>query len=78
MFTIFTEALGHGTRNTSKFINLNTLRSVYYVNYTSKKKTKQEYKRDFPGSTVVKNLPASAGDMGWSPGPGGSHMPRSN
>ena len=32
----------------------------------------------FPGSTAVKNLPANAGDMGSSPGPGRSHMPRSN
>ena len=31
----------------------------------------------FPGGAVV-NLPASAGDTGSSPGPGGSHMPRSN
>ena len=35
-------------------------------------------KQDFPGGAVVKNLPASAGDMGSSPGPGRSHMPRSN
>ena len=34
--------------------------------------------RDFPGSAVVKNLPANTGDMGASPGPGRSHMPRSN
>ena len=34
--------------------------------------------RDFPGGTVVKNPPANAGDMGLSPGPGRSHMPRSN
>ena len=33
---------------------------------------------DFPGGTVVKNPPAKAGDMGSSPGPGGSHMPQSN
>ena len=32
----------------------------------------------FPGSTVVKNPPASAGDTGSSPGLGRSHMPRSN
>ena len=32
---------------------------------------------DFPGGAVVKNLPANAGDMGSSPGPGRSHMPRS-
>ena len=34
--------------------------------------------RGFPGGTVVKNPPANAGDMGSSPGPGRSHMPRSN
>ena len=32
----------------------------------------------FPGGAVVKNLPANAGDVGSSPGPGGSHMPQSN
>ena len=32
----------------------------------------------FLGGTVVKNLPANAGDMGLSPGPGRSQMPRSN
>ena len=31
-----------------------------------------------PGGTVVKNPPANAGDMGSSPDPGRSHMPRSN
>ena len=35
-------------------------------------KTKQG---GFPGGAVVKNLPANAGDTGWSPGPGRSHMP---
>ena len=33
---------------------------------------------DFPGGAVVKNVPANAGDTGSSPGPGRSHMPRSN
>ena len=33
---------------------------------------------DFPGGTVVKNPPANAGDTGSSPGPGRSHMSRSN
>ena len=32
----------------------------------------------FPGGAVVKNPPANAGDRGWSPGPGRSHMPQSN
>ena len=46
-----------------------------------KKKTNTYFKkqfRDFPGGTVVKNPPANAGDMGSIPGPGRSHMPRSN
>ena len=32
----------------------------------------------FRGGAVVENLPANAGDTGSSPGPGRSHMPRSN
>ena len=32
----------------------------------------------FPGGTVVKNLPANAGDTGSNPGPGRTHMPRNN
>ena len=39
--------------------------------------SENEY-RDFPGGAVVKNLPANSGDMGWSPGLGRSHMPRSS
>ena len=38
----------------------------------------EAYSGGFPGGAVVKNLPANAGDIGSSPGPGGSHMPRSN
>ena len=33
---------------------------------------------DFPGGVLVKNLPVNAGDTGLIPGPGRSHMPRSN
>ena len=32
----------------------------------------------FPGGTVVKNPPANAGHTGSIPGPGRSHMLRSN
>ena len=32
----------------------------------------------FHGSSVVKNLPGNAGDMGSIPGPGRSHMPWDN
>ena len=34
--------------------------------------------RGFPGGAVVKNPPANGGDTGSIPGPGRSHMPRSN
>ena len=34
--------------------------------------------KSFPGGALVKNLPASAGDTGSSPGPGRFHMPWSN
>ena len=33
---------------------------------------------DFPGGSVVKNLHASAGDIGSIPDPGGSHVLQSN
>ena len=39
------------------------LNTVYKIN-----------KHDFPGSSVVKNPPADAGDTGLIPGPGRSHM----
>ena len=38
----------------------------------------KKHMRGFPGGAVVESLPAGAGDMGSSPGLGGSHMPRSN
>ena len=38
----------------------------------------KRHTRGFPGGAVVKNPPANAGDTGSSPGPGRSHMPRSN
>ena len=41
-------------------------------------KKKKGNQRDFPGGTVVKNLPANAGGMGSIPGLGRSHMPQSN
>ena len=38
----------------------------------------QKDNKGFPGGTVVGSLSANAGDMGSSPGPGGSHVPQSN
>ena len=40
--------------------------------------TQDETSLDFPGGAVVTNPPVNAGDMGSSPGPGGSHMTWSN
>ena len=33
------------------------------------------YEGGFPGGAVVENPPASGGDVGSIPGPGGSHVP---
>ena len=33
---------------------------------------------NFSGGPVLKNLPASAGDVGSLPGPGRSHVPQGN
>ena len=38
----------------------------------------QNLDQGFPGVLLVKNSPASAGDMGSIPELGRSHMPRSN
>ena len=43
-----------------------------------KKKKRKKHFAAFPGGAVVKNPPVNAGDTGLSPGPGRSHMPRSN
>jgi len=41
-------------------------------------KLNQKFVQDFPGGSLVKNPPASAGDIGSISDPGRSHMPRSN
>ena len=38
----------------------------------------EDWKLGFPGGSVVKNPPANVGDMVRIPGPGRSHMTRSN
>ena len=43
-----------------------------------KKKKKLMQDQGFPGGSVVKNLPANAGDMGSIPGPQRSYMSWSN
>ena len=46
------------------------LKCILYVQKKTKKKTQV-----FLGGPVAENLPANAGDTGWIPGPGRSHMP---
>ena len=55
----------------SGFSKLSKMSRLYYLN-------QKNYFGDFPGGTVVKNPLANAGDTGSIPGPGRSHMPRSN
>ena len=45
---------------------------------TMSKEKNKEATLGFPGGAVVGSPPANAGDTGSSPGPGGSHMPRSD
>ena len=53
--------------------------TLWYVNYNLTKQTlKNRYMLGFPGSSVVKNLPAKAGDTGLIPDLRRSHMPQSN
>ena len=44
----------------------------------SQAEDKEKRLRGLPGGGVGKNLPAKAGDMGSTPGPGRSHMLRSS
>ena len=55
--------------------------SVKYGNSLVWRRNKENINKNlggFPGGEVVENLPANAGDTGSSPGPGRSHVPRSN
>ena len=48
------------------------------LSHCGEKEVKNKKGADFLGGAVNKNLSASAGNMGLIPGPGRSHMPRSN
>ena len=65
----------------SKIGTICTPRITKKNNFLQKASLNQRYYKGhegFPGGAVVKNPPPNAGDTGSSPGPGGSHMPRSN
>ena len=52
---------------------------LLFVVFADFHSNKQEFAfLDFPCGPVVKNLPANGGDMDYVPGPGRSHMPRSD
>ena len=68
-------------RSTFKSVNFKESRllSIMWVGLTQSAEGMNRKKPgDIPVGTVVKNLPANAGDMGSSPGPGRSHMLQSN
>ena len=52
-----------------------TYEILYQLKSMTSHTTYQEYMWDFPGGSVVKNPPASAGDIGSIPALGRSHMP---
>ena len=59
--------LGHKT-SLSKFKKIEIISSIF-SNHTTMR-LEINYKRDFPGGPVVKNLPSNAGDAGSIPGQG--------
>ena len=51
---------------------------VFLMLGEKKKRVKKQYLMGFPGGSVVKNLPANAGDMGSIPDLGRCHLLQSN
>ena len=51
---------------------------LIFENQFTQLSTLKKKNQDISGGAGIKNLPASAGDMGLSSGRGRSHMPRSN
>ena len=60
-------------------VNIQNIQTVHTTQYQKNPNNPiKKRQKGFPGGAVVKNLPANAEDTGLSPGPGRSHMPRSN
>ena len=59
------------TKTRFKKAAMTTLSIIFKL---QKIKYKEIIFRDFPSGAVIKNLPANAGDICLSPGPGKSHM----
>ena len=72
----------NGTKGWANSFHCNEI-SLYWIlvpqwDLTNINTDKNKLLRGFPGGAAVENPPANAGDTGSSPGPGRSHMPRSN
>ena len=75
LFVLFT--VSYAVQKLSSFIK-SYLFIFVFISITLGGASKNILLWGFPGGAVVENLPADAGDTGSSPGPGRSHMPRSN
>ena len=64
--------------NTNSYSLRHVMTTKWNMSVALFKASKNNIFGDFPGGAVVKNPPANAGDTGSGPGPGRSHMPRSN
>ena len=68
-----------GRAGSSHFCEMEPTSNTYFTfKYMHQLEILKGNLQGFPGGTVVGSPPASAGDMGSGPGPGGSHMPRHN
>ena len=80
LYAIIIKLLSYTPETNKMYVDYNSIkRKKEPVQLNNKKITQlKSGQRDFPGGAVVKNPPANEGDTGSSPGPGRSHMPRSN
>ena len=62
----------------SKTVSVRAVRRQKPLQLFEQRRFNIENSWDFPGGAVVKNPPADAEGTGWIPGPGRSHMLRSN
>ena len=67
-----------GTKGWLLHTHTHTHTHIYESHNSSPCLFKNKTHGGFPGGAMVKNPPGNAGDTGLSPGPGRSHMPRSN
>ena len=80
LYAIIIKLLSYTPETNKMYVDYNSIkRKKEPVQLNNKKITQlKSGQRGFPGGAVVKNPPANAGDTGLIPGPGRSHMLRSN